>query len=213
METSIILKNTDEKGLFNFYFTLIHPQTTIKKKFFLIKKEYATKARLSAIVLNKKGEIIDHLYSPEFEKNKLITYGLPPGQLLSRDNALSYLSQKIIDPETDLKLEKQTISISFNHLTEAASQIIFFLNCLEKDHLSFLSPLKVSSYTVSSSAIKETLIEKEIIVSTKQGKMKSILLANLRKKEDQWKISLIEEAFPDDFIGQTIFRIIRLSIP
>ena len=82
---------------------------------------------LSAVLLNQRGELCDHIYSPLYKPDLLAKFGLPPGKLEAAGGALKHSGDDLTgDSDGDDGLDNEIITVNLTAVPPDVAQIFFF---------------------------------------------------------------------------------------
>lgn len=185
-----------------------------KSSFFgLLKSHEDVDLDLGSIVLNKKGEWIDHVYSPEYN-NFLQKNNLPVGKLSSNDKALIHSGDDL--GKGGGNNFKEVITLDLSKINPQADKIFFFLNIYLNEGQTFdfakIPFAKIKMYEGTPDRIAKEFLTFDIVTDSNYSQKKAIIMAKLYKKNQDWKFDAIGDATDDSIFINTISRILKSYI-
>jgi len=184
----------------------------IEKKAFFGLSKTATKVDLdlSCVMMDAGGNVSDHLYSPEYRPDVLAKFGLPAGKLLSRGNALRHSGDdRAGDSGGDDGLDNEVITVNLNAVESNITQIFFFLNNVGAEDFSQIPYAKIRMYEGTPTKVKEVFASYNVAAESQYAGKKALIMGKLYKKDNEWKFNAIGDPTEDQFLGQTIHRIVK----
>jgi len=184
----------------------------IEKKAFFGLSKTATNVDLdlSCIMVDAQGNVVDHLYSPEYKVEILQKFGLPPGKLVSRNNALRHSGDdRAGDTGGDDGLDNEIITVNLAQLEANVTQVFFFLNNVGPEDFSQIPYAKIRMYEGTTKSVKEVFASYNVAAEAQYAGKKGLIMGKLYKKENEWKFNAIGDPTEDSFLGQTIHRIVK----
>lgn len=165
---------------------------------------------LSCIMVNDKGQLCDHLYSPLYKPEVLAQFGLPLGKLDSKDRALHHSGDDLAgDAGGDDGLDNEIITVDLSAISPEITQIFFFLNNCGKEDFAQIPYAKIRMYEGTPTQVKEVFAEYDVTCEQQYAGKRAMIMGKLYKKENQWKFNAIGDPTEDSFLGQTAQRIIK----
>eukprot|EP01012_Entosiphon_sulcatum_P035903 TRINITY_DN45664_c0_g1_i1.p1 TRINITY_DN45664_c0_g1~~TRINITY_DN45664_c0_g1_i1.p1 ORF type:complete len:228 (+),score=34.01 TRINITY_DN45664_c0_g1_i1:23-685(+) len=165
---------------------------------------------LSCVMIDSAGQVSDHLYSPDYKPDFLAKFGLPPGKLLSRNNALRHSGDdRAGDTGGDDGLDNEVITVNLNAVEANISQIFFFLNNVGQEDFSMIPYAKIRMYEGTPTKVKEVFADYNVSAEGQYAGKKALIMGKLYKKDNEWKFNAIGDPTEDVFLGQTIHRIVK----
>ncbi|MDR2286471.1 MAG: TerD family protein [Prevotellaceae bacterium] len=178
-----------------------------KKK---VKKTIDVDLDLSCVMFNAGQQLCDHLYSPLYKPEILAKFGLPNGKLVSNNNALKHSGDDLEgDKGGDDGLDNEIIQVNLSALKPEVEQIFFFINNVGKEDFSQIPYAKIRMYEGTPSKVSSVYAEYNVAAESQYSGKRALIMAKLYKKGGEWKFNAIGDAFDDQFLGQTIQRIMQ----
>lgn len=178
--------------------------------FGLGKKVVSVDLDLSCVMLNARGELYDHIYSPLYRVDLLKKFGLPAGKLDSFDRALHHSGDDLQgDTGGDDGLDNEIITVNLTKLSLEIEQIFFFLNNVGKEDFSQIPYASIRMYEGSPTKVQTVFAQYDIAAEPKYAGKKALIMGKLYKHEGDWKFAAIGDAFEDNFLAYTIIRIVN----
>jgi len=165
---------------------------------------------LSCVMIDSAGQVSDHLYSPDYKPDFLAKFGLPPGKLLSRNNALRHSGDdRAGDSGGDDGLDNEVITVNLTAVEANISQIFFFLNNVGQEDFSMIPYAKIRMYEGTPTKVKEVFADYNVSAEAQYAGKKALIMGKLYRKDNEWKFNAIGDPTEDVFLGQTIHRIVK----
>jgi tellurium resistance protein TerZ len=165
---------------------------------------------LSCIMVDTNKKLLDHIYSPLYKPSFLQRYGLPDGKLDSNDRALHHSGDdREGDKGGDDGLDNEIITVDLTRIDSRAEQIFFFLNNVGNEDFSQIPYAKIRIYEGTPTKVINVYASYNVAAEAQYAKKQALLMGKLYKKNEEWKFSAIGDAFEDNFLGQTIQRILK----
>jgi tellurium resistance protein TerZ len=182
-----------------------------KKAFFgLSKTVEKVDLDLSCVMIDSSNNVSDHLYSPEYRPDILAKFGLPAGKLLSRNNALRHSGDdRAGDSGGDDGLDNEVITVNLAAVEPNINQIFFFLNNVGPEDFSMIPYAKIRMYEGTPTSVKEVFASYNVSAEAQFAGKKALIMGKLYKKDNEWKFNAIGDPTEDQFLGQTIHRIVK----
>ncbi len=172
------------------------------------KKETDVDLDLSCVLINDKGDLCDHIYSPLYKVDLLAKFGLPKGKLETANRALKHSGDDLKgDKGGDDGLDNEIITLDLVKLPKEVSQIFFFLNNCGKEDFSQIPYAKIRMYEGTSTQVKEVFAEYDVASERQYSGKRALIMGKLYKRDGVWKFHAIGDPTDDTFIGQTVQRI------
>jgi tellurium resistance protein TerZ len=182
-----------------------------KKAFFgLSKSVEKVDLDLSCVMIDSSNNVSDHLYSPEYRPDILAKFGLPAGKLISRNSALRHSGDdRAGDSGGDDGLDNEVITVNLTAVEPNISQIFFFLNNVGAEDFSMIPYAKIRMYEGTPTSVKEVFASYNVSAEAQFAGKKALIMGKLYKKDNEWKFNAIGDPTEDQFLGQTIHRIVK----
>lgn len=164
---------------------------------------------LSCIMLNAKGEICDHIYSPDYRHEFLAQYGMPPGKLDSNEYALHHSGDdRQGDQGGDDGLDNEIISVDLTKVHGDVEQIFFFLNNVGAGDFSLIPYASIRMYEGTPEHVKEVFAQYDVAAEPQYAKKTALVMGKLYRRDNAWRFAAIGDAHPDRNLCETIRRIV-----
>ena len=164
---------------------------------------------LSCVLIDHNNTICDHLYSPLYRPEVLQQFGLPMGKLLTSDSALKHTGDDLAgDTGGDDGLDNEIITVDLSKINANVSQIFFFLNNAGNEDFSQIPYAKIRMYEGTPTRVVSEFASYNVSAESQYVGKRSIIMAKLYKRNDEWKFSAIGDPTDDTFLGQTIHKIV-----
>ena len=168
---------------------------------------------LSCVMVNSNGQICDHLYSPLYKPELLAKFGLPAGKLISNNGSLKHSGDDLEgDKGGDDGLDNEIISVNLATLDTSVEQIFFFLNNVGQEDFSQIPYAKIRMYEGTPTKVTSVYAEYNVVAESQFRGKKALIMGKLYKKDGEWKFNAVGDAYEDQFLGQTIQRIMQSYI-
>lgn len=163
---------------------------------------------LSVVMIDGSGNIVDHIYSPEYRNDFLARYKMPPGKLDSADKALHHSGDdRKGDQAGDDGLDNEIVTVDLARVDPKIAQIFFFLNNVGAEDFSQIPYASIRMYEGTPTKVKEIFASYDVAAEPRcQGK-RALIMGKLYRKDNNWKFSAIGDAAPDANLCETIARI------
>lgn len=163
---------------------------------------------LSCVMYDAQGNLCDHLYSPLYKPDLLAQFGLPAGKLLSNTGAMRHTGDDLEgDKDGDDGLDNEIITVDLTKLSDNVTQIYFFLNNVGPEDFSQIPYAAIRMYEGTPDKVKSVYAQYDVVAEPQYAGKKALIMGRLYKKDGNWRFNAIGDAFPDQFLGQTIQRI------
>ncbi|NME70119.1 TerD family protein [Flammeovirga aprica] len=164
---------------------------------------------LSVLMLNGNGDVVDHIYSPEYNSRFLNQVGLPKGKLASRDYALKHSGD---DMEGDIGgddgLDNEVITVDLSKVSSEIQQIFFFLNNVGKEDFAQIPFAKIRMYEGTPTRVKQIQATYDVVSDGRYSHHRAMVMGKLYRHNAEWKFQAIGDPTTDAHIGETIGRIL-----
>lgn len=183
----------------------------VKKKFLggTRMEKKAVDLDLSCLMLDKKGESYDYIYSPLYNPSFLQKVGLPPGKLNSQDGALRHSGDDLEgDLDGDDGLDNEIITVNLSKVDQNIQQIFFFVNNVGVEDFYQIPFAKIRMYEGTPTNVKEVYASFDVVSDQKFSGRKAMIMGKLYRKNDEWKFNAIGEATDDQTFAHTIRTIL-----
>lgn len=163
---------------------------------------------LSCVLLDGNGDVIDHIYSPEYRKDFLEQYGMPPGKLDSKDRALHHSGDdRKGDQGGDDGLDNEIITVALEKVAPAVEQIFFFLNNVGPEDFSKIPYASIRMYEGTPGSVKEVFAQYDVAATPAYAGKRALVMGKLYRRGGAWKFGAIGDAADDANLCETIKRI------
>ena len=163
---------------------------------------------LSCIMFDGQGELVDFLYSPEYRHDFLKELGLPPGKLVTKDNALKHSGDdRAGDVGGDDGLDNEVISVDLTKISSNVEQIFFFINNVGKEDFSEIPFAKIRMYEGTPSRVDNINASFDVVSDDNYSGNQAMVMGKLYKRSGEWKFNAIGDPTADKVFAQTIARI------
>ncbi|MDE7181070.1 MAG: TerD family protein [Muribaculaceae bacterium] len=164
---------------------------------------------LSCVMVNDKGDLVDHIYSPLYRRDFLSRYGMPPGKLDSRESALHHSGDDLKgDQNGNDDLDNEIITVNLNKISPDVNQIFFFLNNVGREDFSQIPYASIRMYEGTPTRVKEVFASYDVAAEKQYAGMRALIMGKLYRRNGEWKFSAIGDAYPDANLCETIRRIV-----
>lgn len=165
---------------------------------------------LSCVMTDKNGEIIDHIYSPEYREDFLARYKMPCGKLDSADGAMHHSGDdRKGDSGGDDGLDNEIIIVNLDKTHPRVEQIFFFLNNVGPEDFSLIPYASIRMYEGTPQNVKEVFASYDVAALPQYRGKRALLMGKLYRRDGNWRFSAIGEATDDNNLCETILRIRR----
>ncbi len=165
---------------------------------------------LSCVMVDKNGNLVDHIYSPLYRADFLNRYGMPPGKVNSREGALHHSGDDLKgDQDGDDGLDNEIITVNLSRVRDDVEQIFFFLNNVGKEDFSQIPYASIRMYEGTPTRVKEVFATYNVGASPQYQGMRALIMGKLYRRNGEWKFSAIGDAYPDSNLCETIGRIVK----
>ncbi|HAR72821.1 TerD family protein [Empedobacter falsenii] len=168
---------------------------------------------LSCIMLNANGDLIDWLYSPDYNA-WLSKNNFPLGKLSSKDGGLRHSGDdRQGDVGGDDGLDNEIISVDLNKVSSDVDKIFFFLNIYLNQGQNFdfaqIPFAKIRMYEGTPTRVNSVYSNYDIVTDSSYTGKGALILGKLYRKNSEWKFDAIGDPADDKIFVQTIQRIIQ----
>lgn len=187
---------------------------TIKKGLFGSKKVIEdVDLDLSCIMTNSSGELIDYIYSPEYN-GYLQKNHLPLGKLNSRDGALHHSGDdRKGDQGGDDGLDNEIITVDLNKVSGSIEKIFFFINIYlnpgQNFDFSHVPYAKIRMYEGTPSRVVKVFSNYDIATDSSFTNKRALVLGKLYLRNGEWKFDAIGDPTEDQLFLHTIQTILK----
>jgi tellurium resistance protein TerZ len=165
---------------------------------------------LSCILVDNNNNLCDHIYSPLYNIEVLQKFGLPKGKLTSIDGALKHTGDDLAgDSGGDDGLDNEIITVDLTRIDPKISKIFFFLNNVGAEDFSQIPYSKIRMYEGTPTRVNNVFASYNVSAESNYIGKKAIIMGKLYKRNDEWKFDAIGDPTEDQFLGQTIQRILQ----
>ena len=165
---------------------------------------------LSCVLIDGANTICDHLYSPLYRVEVLQQFGLPKGKLLTSDGAMKHTGDDLEgDKGGDDGIDNEIITVDLSRINPNVSQIFFFLNNAGNEDFAQIPYAKIRMYEGTPTRVNSVFASYNVAAEPQYAGKRSIIMAKLYKRNDEWKFSAIGDPTEDTFLGQTIHKIVK----
>lgn len=166
---------------------------------------------LSCVMLNQNGDLIDWIYSPEYNA-WLSKNNIPLGKLSSKDGGLRHSGDdRQGDVGGDDGLDNEIIAIDLNKVSSDVDKIFFFLNIYLNQGQNFdfaqIPFAKIRMYEGTPTRVNTVHSNYDIVTDSSYRGKRALILGKLYRKNGDWKFDAIGDATDDNMFVQTIQRI------
>lgn len=180
------------------------------RKTHMVKEKIAVDLDLSCIMVNAKGEICDHIYSPLYKHEFLAAFGMPPGKVKSLDGALRHTGDDLEgDEDGDDGLDNEIITVDLNRVSPNVDQIFFFLNNCGKEDFSQIPYAAIRMFEGDFKLPpKKVFAAYDVAAEAQYSGKTALIMGKLYRKNGEWKFAAIGDAYADRHLCETIRRIL-----
>lgn len=168
---------------------------------------------LSCIMTDASGELVDWLYSPEYN-GFLRQNNFPLGKLISKDNALRHSGDDTQgDVGGDDGLDNEIISVDLNKVDSKVEKIFFFLNIYlnqgQKFDFSNIPFAKIRMYEGTPTKVNSVHSSYDIVTDSTYSGKGALIMGKLYRRNNEWKFDALGEPTDDKIFLHTINRILN----
>lgn len=163
---------------------------------------------LSCLILDEAGQIVDHIYSPDYRQEFLAAHDLPPGKLESADQALRHSGDdRKGDQQAGAGQDNEIITVDLDRVAPNVAQIFFFLNNVGPEDFSRIPYASIRMYEGSPDAPGEVFAAYDVAAEPRFAGQKALIMGKLYRRDGKWRFGAIGDPTPDKNICETIQRI------
>jgi tellurium resistance protein TerZ len=168
---------------------------------------------LSCIMTNGQGELIDYIYSPDYN-TFLQKNNYPLGKLTSKDGALRHSGDdRKGDFGGDDGLDNEVITLDLKKVSPTIEKIYFFINIYlnpgQNHDFSKIPYSKIRMYEGTSTRVIKVHSSYDVAADTSFVNKKALIMGKLYKRNNEWKFDAIGEPTEDTIFLQTIQTILN----
>jgi len=165
---------------------------------------------LSCLLFDANGNVIDHIYSPEYN----FRGQLPMGKLDSLDGALHHTGDdRHGDRNGDDGLDNEIITVDLNRVDSRVQQIVFFLNIYNNEDFrgdfSEIPYASIRMFEGTATKVREVFAQYDVATKTNCIGMRALIMGKLYRRNGEWKFAAIGDAYADQNIGYTLSRVAK----
>ena len=165
---------------------------------------------LSCIMLDEYKEMVDHIYSPLYQKEWLAGYHLPKGKLFSKDGALNHSGDDLQgDAAGDDGLDNEVITVNLTKVRNNIREIFFFLNNAGPEDFSRIPYASIRMYEGTPQRVENVYAKYDVAAIPQFKDKRALVMGKLYRYREQWRFAAIGDAFEDRNLCETIARIIH----
>jgi tellurium resistance protein TerZ len=166
---------------------------------------------LSCIMLDQNGELVDWIYSPEYNawlsQNKF-----PLGKLTSNDGGLRHSGDdRQGDVGGDDGLDNEIITVDLNRVSNNVDRIFFFLNIYLNQGQNFdfsqIPFAKIRMYEGTPTRVNNVFSNYDIVTDSSYRGKGALILGKLYRRNGEWKFDAIGDPTDDKMFIHTIQKI------
>lgn len=166
---------------------------------------------LSCIMLDQNGELVDWIYSPEYNawlsQNKF-----PLGKLSSNDGGLRHSGDdRQGDVGGDDGLDNEIITVDLNRVNNKVDRIFFFLNIYLNQGQNFdfsqIPFAKIRMYEGTPTRVNNVFSNYDIVTDSSYRGKGALILGKLYQRNGEWKFDAIGDPTDDKMFIHTIQKI------
>lgn len=166
---------------------------------------------LSCVMLNQNGDLIDWIYSPEYN-GWLSQNNIPLGKLSSRDGGFRHSGDdRQGDVGGDDGLDNEIISVDLGRVSPDVDKVFFFLNIYLNQGQNFdfaqIPFAKIRMYEGTPTRVNSVHSQYDIVTDSSYRGKGALILGKLYRRNGEWKFDAIGDPSDDKIFVQTIQRI------
>ena len=166
---------------------------------------------LSCVMLNQNGDLIDWIYSPEYN-GWLSQNNFPLGKLSSKDGGFKHSGDdRQGDVGGDDGLDNEIISVDLGRVSPDVDKIFFFLNIYLNQGQNFdfaqIPFAKIRMYEGTPTRVNSVHSTYDIVTDFSYKGKGALILGKLYRRNGDWKFDAIGDPSDDKIFVQTIQRI------
>lgn len=163
---------------------------------------------LSCLMLDADGQIVDHIYSPEYREEFLAQNGMPKGKLTSICGALHHTGDdRKGDTGGDDGLDNEIITVDLKAVNPDVTQIFFFLNNVGPEDFSRIPYAAIRMFEGSPSRVANVFATYDVAAQPQFAGKRALVMGKLYKRNNAWRFAAIGDATEDRNLCDTIKRI------
>lgn len=160
---------------------------------------------LSCVMLDERGKLLDHIYSPEYRGDFLASYGMPAGKLVSACGALRHSGDdRKGDQSGDDGLDNEILTVNLDRIDPRAEQVFFFLNNVGPEDFAQIPYASIRMYEGTPEKVKEIFANYDVSAMPDYSGKRALVMGRLYKRDGKWRFAAIGEATNDGNICETI---------
>lgn len=165
---------------------------------------------LSCVLIDDNNNLYDYIYSPLYNLSILQKFGLQKGKLNSMDNALRHTGDDLQgDKGGDDGLDNEIITVDLTRISPNVSKIFFFLNNVGKEDFSQIPYSIIRMFEGTPTKVNSVFATYNISAEPSYVGKTAIIMGKLYKRNNEWKFDAIGDPTDDQFLGQTIQKIMK----
>jgi len=166
---------------------------------------------LSCVMLNQNGDLIDWIYSPEYN-GWLSKNNFPLGKLSSKDGGFRHSGDdRQGDVGGDDGLDNEIISVDLGRVSPDVDKVFFFLNIYLNQGQNFdfaqIPFAKIRMYEGTPTRVNSVHSHYDIVTDSSYRGKGALILGKLYRRNGDWKFDAIGDPSDDKIFVQTIQRI------
>lgn len=166
---------------------------------------------LSCVMLNQNGDLIDWIYSPEYN-GWLSQNNIPLGKLSSKDGGFRHSGDdRQGDVGGDDGLDNEIISVDLGRVSPDVDKVFFFLNIYLNQGQNFdfaqIPFAKIRMYEGTPTRVNSVHSQYDIVTDSSYRGKGALILGKLYRRNGEWKFDAIGDPSDDKIFVQTIQRI------
>lgn len=167
---------------------------------------------LSCVLTDSKGEIVDYIYSPEYN-GFLQKNNLPLGKLTTKDGALKHSGDdKKGDLDGDDGLDNEIITVDLPKVNSNVEKIFFFLNIFlnkgQNFDFSHVPYAKIRMYEGTSKKVNNVFANYDIATNHSFSGKGALILGKLYRRNNAWRFDAIGDPTDDRIFLHTLTNIL-----
>ena len=163
---------------------------------------------LSCIMVDRNGQICDHIYSPLYKVDFLSRHNMPMGKLDSIGGALHHSGDDTEgDKGGDDGLDNEVITVDLSRVDSQVQQIFFFLNNCGREDFSQIPYASIRMYEGTPTHVRSVFAQYNVAAQPQYHGMTALIMGKLYRRNGEWKFCAIGDAYADPHLCATIARI------
>lgn len=163
---------------------------------------------LSCIAVDASGKMIDYIYSPDYKKEFLNSYGFRTGKLTTADGALRHSGDdRKGDQGEDDGLDNEILTINLDAIDPRVNQIFFFLNNVGREDFSMIPYAQIRMYEGTPEKVKEVFAAYDVAAMPEYVGKRALIMGKLYRRDGRWRFAAIGDATDDANLCETMLRI------